>query len=180
MSSDAGQRLRREPAAARRRGLGELRAQHVGRLPHPHLAEDARLRIDHDERRPVGGGDGERLLLLRDAHACGARRATSRSSVSSKHAGTPSVVACVCLAATVSTPLSHETSDVDLGVPGLVDPLLEEAPKAPAAHLFEGALQVARLDHAARVAGEVGAHAVPEQRVAELDAQHVQHEPPFS
>ena len=56
-------------------------------------------------------------------------------------------------------------------------PLLEEAPEAPPAHLLERALQVARLDDAARVAREVGAHAAPEERVAELGAEHVEHEP---
>ncbi len=69
--------------------------------------------------------------------------------------------------------------DVELGVAGPVHPLLEEALQAAAAHLFEGAHEVARLHHPALVAGEVGAHAAEEECVAQLAAEHVQHPAPL-
>ena len=66
--------------------------------------------------------------------------------------------------------------DLDLGVARAIDQLLEEASEAPAAHFLERAHEVARLDDAACVAVQVASHALPEERVAELGAEHVEHE----
>ena len=73
-------------------------------------------------------------------------------------------------------PLFPRELDLDLGVPGLVDPLLEEPTQAATAHVLESALQIAGLDDAARVPREVRMDAAPEERVAELRAKRVQDE----
>jgi hypothetical protein len=64
---------------------------------------------------------------------------------------------------------------VELGVTGPQQPLLEETLEAAAAHLFQRAHQIARVDHALLVARQIEVHAPPERRVAELAAQEVEH-----
>ncbi len=121
---DAREGLGREPAAARGRRPGELGAQHVAGSLDPHLADDAHVGVDDDERRPRRGGERERLLPLGHVEpaASDATRRVRDVEIErrrSKLAGTPSVVGCTCLAATVRIPFSHVSSTSISGCPGL-------------------------------------------------------------
>src|SRR5262249_37867345 len=74
-------------------------------------------------------------------------------------------------------PLVPRERHVELDVPGLVDPLLEETPEALPARGLERAHQVARLDDALGVRLQIIADAAPEDLVAELRPQDVKDEP---
>ena len=136
--------------------------------------------IDDDERRPGGGGERERLLPLRDVElaandvARGVRDVEVERDVEAR--GHAVGRGLHLLGGDRDDPLLPAELDLDLGVPRLVDPLLEEPAQATAAHVLERALQIARLDDAARVLREVGADAAPEDGVAELRAERVQDE----
>src|SRR5262249_1553411 len=58
--------------------------------------------------------------------------------------------------------------------PCSIDPLLEESLEAPAAHLLQGAHQIARLHDALLVPRQISVHALEEERVAEVPAEQVQ------
>src|SRR5687767_2713149 len=57
-----------------------------------------------------------------------------------------------------------------------MDQLVEAAAQAPSGHLLERAEEIARLDDPAPVPLQVRADAAPEERVAELTAERVEHE----
>jgi hypothetical protein len=65
--------------------------------------------------------------------------------------------------------------DLELGVAGPGDPLVEEAVEGAPGGLGDGAREVAGLDRAVAVLDQVVAQARPEAGVAELAPQHVQH-----
>ena len=65
--------------------------------------------------------------------------------------------------------------DGELGMAGAVDPLVEEGVQVAARRLLDGALEVRRGDVAALVLRDVVPDRLPEERIAQLEAEHVQH-----
>jgi hypothetical protein len=71
-------------------------------------------------------------------------------------------------------PLLVGEADLELGGPGAVHPLLEEAVQVAAGGVLEGPLEVARVHRLVAVALQVEAHAGPERVDAQVAAQRVQ------
>ena len=154
-----GQPLRRKPPATRGPRAHELPAQHVRRNLHLDLADDTHVRIDDDERRALRRGYRERLLLFRNAKQA-ARRAVELhvTSGSSKHAGTPSAVDCVCFVDTAWTPFSQAISTSISGCPGLYSDCSNRRPRPrPASPLRELAADHGSRPRRARASRDTGA-----------------------
>ena len=109
--------------------------------------------------------------------SCAAPSTTNRTGSGKWNSGVSPSTFCACFTASLRQLVLVVPAilDLELGMPGLEHPLLEEAIGVPAGRLVDGARQIARLDRAAGVLGDVVADRLPEARVAQLGAQHVQH-----
>ena len=176
--------MRREPASACRLRIGELVAQHVRRRLHRHVAEDPHVGIDDHEARSHRARDGEAVAAGLQLHALGARRASDVTVAAGdgeaerdlEHRGHAVRRALHLLHGAREDAVVPRHVDLDLRMTGPHHHLVERASEAATGDLLEGTQQIARLDDAPRVAIEVRGDALPEERVAELGTEDVQHE----
>ncbi len=179
---------RRQHAPARGGRMGELVAEQIAGRLELHLGEHRLLGVDDDEARARGDVEREGVRRLIDVPDLAPRGAVLEREVEGEVEGEersgrlgralPTARAAAraglrLLDGHGADPLLELDLDVELGVTGAEDPLLEEALERASAHLFHGAHEIASLDDTLAVAHEVRLDPEPEQRVSELAAEHV-------